>query len=457
MEVQWSKRQQRREPCDPTSLERGVRQLLADKVNDTALGLWLLVPEHLRLGTWDLLVGWSGAAPEEAEPRLGLQGVHEAALCRTGVRRRRSLTQKGFALLNGLPFLASDEAMHGLFNAHTVAQAERLQVALGKLRRASGHFQGELLAIDPHRTLSHSKRHMRRHRKDGEVRARKMGQTFFCLDAHTGQPVCFTTGSGSRTVSQATPELLRLAADILNVEPGACLVLADSEHFSVELLDELRRQSPFDLLVPQPKRATLRKQLARIPAEQFTTHWAGYATTKRVYQPAHHAGGPYCQFVQRFGERSDEWSFNSFVGTTDLDAVEALARDYPTRWHVEEFFNADQPLGWQRAGTMNLNVRYGQMTMALLAQAAIHQLRTRLDGDTRRTPGHVALSRVGRRSAGHGRYDHRHLLQCPGRRPTSNPLRRPARQTDRRTDRSANPLAVQLPTRLSLPLRKRSN
>jgi hypothetical protein len=150
----------------------------------------------------------------------------------------------------------------------------------------------------------------------------------------------------------------------------------------VELLGELREQSPFDLLVPQPKRASLRKQLARIPAEQFTTHWAGYATTKRVYQPAHRAGGPYCQFVQRFGERSDEWSFNSFVGTTDLDAVEALARDYPARWHVEEFFNADQPLGWQRAGTMNLNVRYGQMTMALLAQAAIHQLRARLDEDT---------------------------------------------------------------------------
>jgi hypothetical protein len=49
--------------------------------------------------------------------------------------------------------------------------------------------------------------------------------------------------------------------------------------------------------------------------------------------------------VQRFGERSDEWSFNGFVGTTDLDAVEALARDDPARWHVEEFFIVDQPRG----------------------------------------------------------------------------------------------------------------
>lgn len=41
-----------------------------------------------------------------------------------------------------------------------------------------------------------------------------------------------------------------------------------------------------------------------------------------------------------------------------------------------------QQIGWNRAGTMNLNVRYGQMTMALLAQAAIHQLHSRLDETT---------------------------------------------------------------------------
>ncbi len=45
---------------------------------------------------------------------------------------------------------------------------------------------------------------------------------------------------------------------------------------------------------------------------------------------------------------------------------------------MEEFFNTHQSLGWKRAGTMNLNIRYGQMTMALLAQAALYQLRCRL-------------------------------------------------------------------------------
>jgi len=66
------------------------------------------------------------------------------------------------------------------------------------------------------------------------------------------------------------------------------------------------------------------------------------------------------------------------VSTNDRDEIQALTRDFPKRWHVEEFFNANQALGWKRAGTMNVNIRYGQMTLALIAQAAIHGLRNRL-------------------------------------------------------------------------------
>ncbi|HEX2714041.1 MAG TPA: hypothetical protein VHM88_17745, partial [Candidatus Acidoferrales bacterium] len=32
----------------------------------------------------------------------------------------------------------------------------------------------------------------------------------------------------------------------------------------------------------------------------------------------------------------------------------------------QEFFNANQALGWKRAGTQNLHIRYAQMTMALI-------------------------------------------------------------------------------------------
>jgi hypothetical protein len=53
---------------------------------------------------------------------------------------------------------------------------QALQVALGKIRRASGHFQGRLLAIDPHRIKSSTKRQLRRHRFSADQKALKMAQ-----------------------------------------------------------------------------------------------------------------------------------------------------------------------------------------------------------------------------------------------------------------------------------------
>ena len=64
-----------------------MRQRLADKISDNMVGLWLLVPEHLRLGTWDLLRAWTGQPAERLDPRLALQLVHEAALCTNGLAR----------------------------------------------------------------------------------------------------------------------------------------------------------------------------------------------------------------------------------------------------------------------------------------------------------------------------------------------------------------------------------
>ena len=355
-----------------------MRQLLADKVNGNMVGLWLLLPEHLRLGTWDLLCGWSGQDGARIEPRLALQLVHEAALCVTGVRQKRTLSQKGFELAHGLPFVATDQAIHQLLEKHTVAEAQALQVALGQIRRASGHYHGKLLAIDPHRVRSYSKRQMRRHRGKDRNQSIKVAQTFFALDADTHQPVCFLNTTSARTVTQATPELLQLAQRILNPKAGEILVLADSEHFSAKLLDQVRSDTCFELLVPMPNQRPLQQQIQAIPAEQFNRHWAGYATTRQPYEMTHSQSGAFHQYIQRHGEREQDWIFNAFLSTTDRDAVDTLCRDYPKRWHVEEFFNTHQALGWKRAGTMNLNVRYAQMTMALIAQAAIHQLRQRL-------------------------------------------------------------------------------
>jgi len=367
-----------------------VRQLLADKVSGNLVGLWLLIPEHLRLGTWDLLCGWSHQTTERVEPRLAMQMVHESALCSTGWRERRSLSQRGFELANGLPFVASDTAIHTLLAEHTVAGAQRLQVALGRIRRASGDYDGKLLAIDPHRTPSFSKRQMRRFRDDQQSRPYKVAQTFFALDADTHQPVCFTTATSSRTATVAAIELLELAAEILDCggpsprsenptpHPKEILVLADMEHYTTELFGHIRRNTPFDLLVPMKNDRSLRRQLLALAPENFTRRWAGFATTKQPYRMSHGVEESYIQFVQRTGETPREYRFGAFLSTADRDDVDILTRDYPKRWHVEEFFNAHQALGWNRAGTLNLNIRYGQMTMALIAQAAIQQLRCRL-------------------------------------------------------------------------------
>src|SRR5437667_3949534 len=214
VQTQRTRKKQRSVPADPKSLERQVRQLLADKISGNQLGIWLLLPEHLRLGTWDLMRSWSGLPPERVEPRLALHLVNEAAMCLCSYRQRRTLSQKGFELANGLPFVPTDVAIHDLLQTHTVQDAQQLQIALGKLRRAGGHFAGTLLALDPHRMTSYSKRQMRRHRFSAEQKPAKMAQTFFLLDCHTGQPVCFSLSffgpiggaSQPRTVAAGGPD-----------------------------------------------------------------------------------------------------------------------------------------------------------------------------------------------------------------------------------------------------------
>ena len=367
------------ERSDPVSIERQVRQLLADKVSGNMVGIWLLIPEYLRLGSWDLLRSWSGAAEERIDTRLGMQLVNEAALCVGGIRDRRTLSQKGFELANGLPFVATDVGIHDLLDSHSVAEAQRLQVGLGKIRQTFGHFKGALFAVDPHRIKTYSKRQMIRRKKEPtEAKPAKVAQTFFCLDADTEQPVCFTTGASARRVTQASEELLTLAADIIKPTGQKPLVLADNEHYTVELLDWVRQQGRFDMLVPMSRNRSVQRALDRVSEEAFVRHWAGYSTAKCLYELKKSRYGAYNQFIQRKGERRGDYDYKAFLCTSDRDELEALSRDYPDRWHIEEFFKTDQALGWNRVGTMNLNIQYGKMTMALMAQAALFMMRQRI-------------------------------------------------------------------------------
>ena len=244
------------------------------------VGIWLLLAEHLRLGTWDLLKAWSGAADEQVQTRLAMQLVNERALCVKGIRQKRTLSQKGFELANGLPFIATDSAIHHLLDEHTVADAQHLQIALGKIRQTFGHFDGRILAIDPHRVKSYSKRQMPRRKKDKDSKAAKLAQTFFCQDAESEQPICFTTACSARTVTQATPEMLTLAAKILKFDGEKPLVMADNEHYTAELLDWIKSTSAYDLLVPMPNNQSVRSSIEQMTEQAFTRHWAGYDRKK---------------------------------------------------------------------------------------------------------------------------------------------------------------------------------
>lgn len=379
--MQRAEKRQRLERADPASLERQVRQRLADKVSGNLLGLWLLAPEHLRLGSWDLSRTWAGAPAEGAlAPRLALHLVHEAALCRVSLRHDRSLRHKGFELANGLPFLPTDGALHDLLEAHTIAQAQQLQSSLGQLRRASGHFPGRLLALDPHRLVSYTKRDMIQRRPAAGQAATKQAQTFFLLDADTGQPICLANASNSRGLTSATQELLELAQQILPAaSPERPLLVADVEHFTVELLDHIRQNTPFDLLVPLRQTAELQRHYRALPESAFTRHWAGFAIASETFQPRRTTQSePYCRYIQRTGETPESYHFKGFCCTRPRPEAAALTADFPKRWHIEEFYRFEQDLGWKRAGTLNLHIRAGQMSLALVTQTLIHQLRQRL-------------------------------------------------------------------------------
>lgn len=340
------------------------------------------MPELLRLHAWELLCRWTAQPGERVEPRLALHLVNESAMCLPSMRARRTLSQKGFELANGLPFVPTDGAIHTLLNSRSVLDSTQLQLALGRLRRAGQHFSGKLLAIDPHRTVSHSKRQMRRHRFDPRQKARKMSQTFFLLDCETSQPICFTLASAAATAVDAGKLVLEMGSEILDLQQDSTsskpLVLADKEHHSHELFEFVHQHQLFDLLVAVPARERSRKEQSAIERLNFTEHWAGYATAHRTTTFKSNPDLELIEFIQRSGAAGAEPFYQSFLGTSLRDEVNVLTKAYPDRWHIEEFFKSNQALGWDRAGTLNLNVRYGQMSMALLAQAAIHQLRSRL-------------------------------------------------------------------------------
>ncbi len=371
--VQQTKREKRKASVTGQSNECHVREILANKLSGTHMGLWLLVPEYLRLGTWDLLKGtFDNASADDINTRIGLQMVNESALCVNRLRVRGSLCNQGFSLANGLSFLAADETVHELLDSRTVQTYEDMQVALMQIRGLRHHYdQQNIISIDPHRICSATQRIMPCKKKQPDQPAHKMLQTFFCADAFSGQPLGFTNGSSGKNCSAATRQLIKM------IEQGGvknALLVADKEHFTREIGDYICQHPTFDILMPAP---SLKKVCSCFDRLEYKPLWAGYAVGKTIFQ---FEGSPFVLqlIVQRQGEIPGKYNYKPFLTTSSKDPVELLSQIYPQRWTIEEFFNFNGDMGWNRASTFNLNIRYGKQTMALLAQAATHQLKNKL-------------------------------------------------------------------------------
>jgi hypothetical protein len=334
------------------------------------MGLWLLIPEFQRLGTWDLIRGTFG--DDTLNSRLALQMVNEAALCVNRLRKRGSLCNQGFSLVNGLSFLATDESIHELLDQQSIEQYENLQLNLLKIRNLSGHYHPEqkILAIDPHRIASTTQRLMPMKKKKPEEPSKKMLQTFFCNDVSTRQPLAFTVASTGKTCSKATLQLVQIVEEAGITD---ALVLADKEHFTEEIASHFHRHQSFSILVPAPNIKSVTRNFSNI---EYSTLWAGFAIGETPFR-FKSSELPYRLIVQRFGEIPEKYSYSAFLTDSNKNAEELMC-DFDKRWSIEEFFNIEGNMGWNRASTFNLNIRYGKQTLALMAQAAMYQLKKKL-------------------------------------------------------------------------------
>ena len=350
--------------------ERGFRKMLSNKVSSGFVGLWFLMAEHLRLGSWDLIKGYTGQGDYDLDPRFAMQIVNEAALCKNRIRQKNQITNQGFELMNGLRVLASDEQVHKLLNSHSIAQAKDFQENLAKIRLNSGHFKGEIIAIDPHRIITTSKRIMPKKKKQPENPSKKMLQTFFSLDTQTGQPIVFGIGSSAVKTIKATLELLESTKTAAN----NTIVLADKEHYSEELFRKISYNKSYELLVPVVTSNKIKK-IERSLNYQY--YWPGYYIAETLMNFAK-TKKKYRLITQREGERQEDYVYKSFLAISKKPAVVLLTELYRKRWSIEEFFNFEGAMGFDRASTFNLNIRYGKMSLALLAQAVVYQFRQKL-------------------------------------------------------------------------------
>lgn len=327
----------------------------------------------MRLGAWEILNGLFNLDGESSlATHIGMQLVNESAIGVNRLRIRGSLANQGFSAANGLSFLAADETVHKLLNSCTVEDYAAAQEKIFHLREIQEHYSEECVyAIDPHRITSTTKRITPAKKKKPDASATKVLQTFFCADANTGQPLLFTNGSSGKKCSSATIDLME-KVEKAGVKKG--LFIADKEHFTLEIAEWFTKHSQYEILMPAPE---LKKITEIYESQEYVRMWAGYSIAETIFT-FNESKIELRLIIQREGEIKGEYKYKSFLTTSTKEAVYLLSSDFPKRWTIEKFFNFEGSHGWSRASTHNLNIKYGKQTLALLAQAATHQLKIKL-------------------------------------------------------------------------------
>ena len=222
---------------------------------------------------------------------------------------------------------------------------------------------------------------MRRHRLGpSAVRPTKTGGkpsscwTLIPTSQSASQPV-----PRARTASNAAEELLPVSRRHPEHTTWTDALLADAEHFTVELLDKVKTQTNFDLLVPMPDQPSRRKKLQEFPPETFQPRWAGYATAKLTYTPRNSQAGPFYQYIQREGERPEEHHFKAFLSTMDRDEVETLPEDFSQAVACRGVLQCPSGVEMGQGGDLQSeHTVWADDDGMLIAQTAIDRLRKRL-------------------------------------------------------------------------------
>jgi hypothetical protein len=304
-----------------------------------------------------------------------MQLVNESAIGVNRLRKRGSLANQGFSTANGLSFLAADETVHNLLNSCTVEDYAAAQEKIFHLRAIQEHYSDEsVYAIDPHRIISTTKRITPAKKKKPDASATKVLQSFFCVDANTGQPLLFINGSSGKKCASATIDLMEMIKKT-GLKKG--LFVADKEHFTSEIAEWFVQHKEYEILMPAPD---LKKITDVYEEQEYSRIWAGYSIAESVYTFSE-SKIELRLIIQREGEVKEEYKYKSFLTNSTKEAVNLLSVNFPKRWTIEKFFNFEESHGWSRASTHNLNIKYGKQTLALLAQAATHQLKRQLPNE----------------------------------------------------------------------------